>query len=669
MPNEPNATLVVEIGSVTTRATLVDSVDGEARLIGQAEVPSTADPPYENVGIGILNAAAQISEMTGRQLLHDSNLLMPQTSERDGIDKLVAITSAAGMMAVVIAAVASEVSARSALRASRATYTTVLQVVTLDDAAGASANRDSSWIERQVQTLAGLRPDVVVITGGLEEGARDALARLAHIVGLTALSTRVDSEGQQRHDITARPVIFAGNSHARERVIEALAGRAHLTVVENVRPTLEVERLDPARRALIQLYHERILPGLPGMPGLRRLSARPVLPASEAVGLMTRFLAEHYRRATLVLDAGSASTTAYFAREGHYSPVVLGGVGTGYGIGAVLAERGIESIARWLPFPISERDLTHWLLNKMLRPQLLPSNREDLLIEHAVAREALVMALAALWDERPAATYDLVVAGGGVLAHAPHPGLATLAILDALQPTGDETVVPVELHLDSIGLMGACGALAFSEPDAALTLFERDLLRNTPLATCVVALGGGRTGEIAIEAELSEVGGPTRRIEVRHGHLARLPLAPGRKGQLTLRPIGGVRIGRNAPGDEVASLPAQISGSALGVVIDARGRPLRLPDQAPARRQLLWDWLVALGVESGPLPYASTEPEAPVQPSRTDSQITFVETPPPPALPPAASQLPEEAQPLDHDLAKLRQTVEEPKKRGFFRRG
>lgn len=668
MPNEPNATLVVEIGSVTTRATLVNSVAGEARMIGQAEVPSTADPPYDNVALAILNAAAQIGEMTGRQLLQDSNLLMPQTSERDGIDKVVAITSAAGLMGVVIAAIASEVSARSALHASRATYTSVLQVVTLDDAAG---SRDSTWIEQQVQTLAGLRPDVVLITGGLEDGAKDALVRLAHIVGLTSLNTRVDAEGQQRHDVTARPVIFAGNSHARERVIEALSGRAQLTMVDNVRPSLEVERLEPARRALTQLYHERILPALPGMATLRRLCARPVLPANEAVGLMTRFLAEHYRRATLVLDAGSASSAAYLASEGQHSPTVLGGIGTGYGIGAVLAERGIEAIARWLPFPISERDLTHWLLNKMLRPQLLPSTREDLLIEHAVTREALALALAALWDERPGAPYDLVVAGGGVLAHAPQPGLAALTILDALQPVADETVLAVELHLDTLGLMGACGALAFSAPQAALSLFERDLLRNTPLATCVVALGGGRTGEVAIEAELNEVGGSTRKVEVRHGQLARLPLAPGRKGQLTLRPAGGVRIGRNTPGSEVASDVAGISGSAMGVIIDARGRPLHLPDDGSARRQMLWEWLVALGIESGPLPYTSAEPaEAPAPALKFEGNITFVETPaassPPPAV--ALPELHEEAQPLDHDLAKLRQTVEEPKKRGFFRR-
>src|SRR4051812_41246298 len=168
MLNELSAVLVADIGCSTTRVTLVDTVDGEARLIGQAEVPSTTEPPYENAVIGILEAAEQIGEATGRQLLRDGSLLMPETNERDGVSSVIALTSAAGLMGVVIAAVASEVSARSALRASRSTYASVLQVVTLDNSARAADGQDTSWIERQVRTLIGLRPDLVFITGGLE---------------------------------------------------------------------------------------------------------------------------------------------------------------------------------------------------------------------------------------------------------------------------------------------------------------------------------------------------------------------------------------------------------------------------------------------------------------------------------------------------------------------
>ena len=58
MVQKPSATLVAEIGNVTTRVSLVDLVDGEARLIGQAAVPSTTEPPYENA-IHLLPARTQ----------------------------------------------------------------------------------------------------------------------------------------------------------------------------------------------------------------------------------------------------------------------------------------------------------------------------------------------------------------------------------------------------------------------------------------------------------------------------------------------------------------------------------------------------------------------------------------------------------------------------------
>ncbi|HNP69533.1 MAG TPA: glutamate mutase L [Kouleothrix sp.] len=667
MPHKPGALLVAEIGNVTTRVTLVDLVDGEMRLIGQASVPSTTEPPFENAVIGILEAASQLSETTGRQLMHDGSLLMPQTNERDGVNSVVALTSASPPMSVVVAAVASEMSARSATRASRPTYTTLLQTITLDDAAGASPDGDHSWIERQVQTLMGLRPDVVIIAGGLEDGAQDALVRLAHIVGLTALTTRVDSDGQPRQDINKRRVIFAGNSYARERVIEALSSRADLQLVDNVRPTLDAEQLTPMRQMLTKLYNEALLPLVPGAPALRRISSAPLASASDAAGLMTRFVAEHYHRATLAIDCGSANTALYLAEAGRYTPMVFGAIGSGYGLGGLLAERGAAAIARWLPFAISERELTHWLLNKMLRPQTIPASRDDVLIEQAVAREALALALAELQGERTA-TYDYVVAGGGVLANAPHPGLAALTILDALQPSADESVLAIELHLDTLGLLAACGALAASNPDAALTLFERDLLRNTPLATCVVALGSGRLGEPAVEAELREVGGAVQRVTVAHGQIGRLALAPNRKAQLMLRPIGNVRIGRNAPGEEVASDVAAISGSALGVVIDARGRPLRLPDEPAGRQKLLWEWLVAVGAEQGPLPYPIAEviADAPVSISPATPTIAFADASA--SAPGAANGAPEAPATLERDLAKLRQSIEEPKKGGFLRR-
>jgi hypothetical protein len=698
MADTLGSVLVAEIGSLITRVTLVDQVDGESRMIGHAETSSSVEPPYQNALYAVLEATAQIAELTGRLLLREGQLIMPQGSERDGINQLVVVTSAAGAMTLVITAIAADVSARSAIHASRATYTALLQAVTLDDAAGqpmVSAG-DLSWIERQVQSLLSLRPDAVLIAGGLEHGAVDAVNRLAHIVGLTAVSTTVDSSGQQRQDITARPVIYAGNSDARDRVIEALSDRAEIFVVDNLRPALDREHLEPARQELGRLYEKQILPRLPGIAGLRRMSRAPIRTVCDVSGLVARFVAEHAERRVLLVDAGASSSAAFSAAPGRFHPAVLGSCGVAYGLSSILAERGIAAITRWLPFPISEAELTHRLLNKQLRPHLLPASPEDLAIDLALAREAITMATEALRDEIAPDDYDWLIACGGPLAHAPHPGMALLAILDATQPGADQRQPILEVHLDSLGMVPVMGSLAALDPEAAVTLFDHDLRGNTPLATCVTPIGDGRPGETALELELSVVGGKTERRTVRHGELLRLPLSQGRYAQLTLRPAAGVRIGRAALGEVVVSDPAGITGSALGVVIDARGRPLHLPADSRERSLKIWEWLVALGAESGPSPYVESHGPV-IRPAATPAEAIAPTPPAPPARAPEvlpaeaakatpgkrislsdlaaqeglkrpAAEAPPAAPGMESDLDSLRKTVEPPKQRGLFGR-
>ncbi|NNJ10508.1 hypothetical protein EKD04_009225 [Chloroflexales bacterium ZM16-3] len=691
MADTLGSVLVAEIGSLITRVTLVDQVDGESRMIGHAETSSSIEPPYQNALYGVLEATAQIAELTGRQLLREGQLIMPQGSDRDGINQLVVVTSAAGPMTLVITAIAADVSARSAIHASHATYTALLQAVTLDDAAGQPmvSVGDLSWIERQVQSLLSLRPDAVLIAGGLEHGAVDAVNRLAHIVGLTAVSTTVDSSGQQRQDITARPVIYAGNSDARDRVVEALSDRAEIFVVENLRPALDQEFLAPARQELGRLYEKQILPRLPGIAGLRRMSRAPIRTVCDASGLVARFVAEHAERRVLLVDAGASSSSAFYAAPGRFHPAVLGTCGVAYGLSNILADRGVAALARWLPFPISDAELTHRLLNKQLRPHLLPASPEDLAIDLALVREAITMATEALRDEIAPDDYDWLIACGGPLAHVPHPGMALLAILDATQPGADQGQPILDIHLDSLGLVPAMGALASLDPEAAVTIFDRDLRSNTPLATCVTPIGDGRPGEVALELELSVVGGKVERRTVRHGELIRLPLSQGRYAQLTLRPASDVRIGRAAPGEAVVSDPAGIAGSALGVVIDARGRPLQLPADNRERCLKIWEWLVALGAESGPSPYVETRVTVSIPVVvPAEAVVTPAPTPPAPPAPevvvadaPKAvskrislSDLAAQEEPapppdtsgIDGDLDSLRKTVEPPKRRGLF---
>jgi hypothetical protein len=61
--------------------------------------------------------------------------------------------------------------------------------------------------------------------------------------------------------------------------------------------------------------------------------------------------------------------------------------------------------------------------------------------------------------------------------------------------------------------------------------------------------------------------------------------------QMQLQPLHKFDIGM---GGEGVGGKVRLNGSALGVIIDARGRPLRLPQDREKRRELHKRWMLAL---------------------------------------------------------------------------
>ena len=665
MAHTLGAVLIAEVGSLITRVTLVDQVDGESRLISRAEALSSTELPLAHALFGIIEATAQISRLTSRQLLRDGQFIMPQNRERDGVNQILITTSAAGPLQLVITAISSDISAQSAVQASRATYTQLLQLLTLAASTGPD-HAEQRPIREQVEQLLRLNPDVIVIAGGIEDGGTEAIQRLAHIVSLTATTTIVDGEGQQQRGQTLRPVIYAGSHAAREQVSTTLGDCSTLTLVDNLRPDVTRTNLNPTRQELERIYEQQILPRLGGSAALRRLSQSPIRVVCAVEGLMTRFLAERTQRRVLAIDVGAASSAAFYAAPGRYHPAVLGTTGVAQGLTGLLADPGITAISRWLPFPIEDSALLERLLNRALRPQQLPASREDLWIEHALAREAIRAAYQALRDEVDPTDADWLIATGGVLTHAPTPGLALLTLLDALQPTGASDHPIMDVYLDNLGLFVASGSLAGLDPEAAISLIDRDLLQNMPLASLVTLLGEGAVGEVAATVEFSTIDGESRRIPVAHGDLIRLALPPGRYAQLRISPAKHVRVGLHAPGVAVTSPGGDLPGSILGLVIDARGRPLTLPDDPAQRHARLWSWLVALNAEQGEKPTL-------VQPQKALAGAAELTAPAVAGKRIVLDTLPPEeagadAEPIERDLDALRQTVAPPNKRGWFGR-
>lgn len=592
---EFRAVLIADCGMERTRVTLVDVVgENVYRMVGQQELPSTAEPPFGDVTIGLREAIAALEQSTGRQLLENGRLRIPQSRDGQGFDALVATCSAGGGLPILVVAVTADITAQSAVRAIEGTYAVPFRVVTMEeilrDNPLKGVEKDRSG-ELWWQLLQHLPPGGVLMVGGIDGGNVAPLHTLARalIEALPPLPTRIEQE------VTSRPlpVIYAGNERAQEVIETQLPDRVDLRTTDNVRPRLRQEEIQPARQEVTRLYEEQVLRQIPGYEELSSWTEGPVQLPYKGVQLVTRFLAVHHQRRVLSLDLGSGATTAVWADEEQSVRVVLGHLGVGYGTGRVLARRGVERIAQWLPFPISEERVRDWVLNRSLRPRTIPVTSRELLLQQAVAREALAGAVERLRQQIPL-EFELVVATGGGLARVPQWHQLVQILLDVLEPTGENLTGLVDLYADRSCLLPSIGALATVNPDAASCLLLQDGLFH--LGPCLIPLGRGRIGSKALSLVLEFEGEMRHNVDVRWGDLVAIPFHWRKTAHLTVNPARRARVGLGRPGERLTTKEGEpIDGGALGLIVDARGRPLELPGEAEERQALLRRWMEQLG--------------------------------------------------------------------------
>jgi hypothetical protein len=185
---------------------------------------------------------------------------------------------------------------------------------------------------------------------------------------------------------------------------------------------------------------------------------------------------------------------------------------------------------------------------------------------------------------------DLVVVGPNFVDQ--DLGLAVLTIIDGIAPQSADGVVTIAL--DAEGLMAPIGAISTVDPVFARDVIEQDFL--VPMATCVVVRGEGERGALAVRGEVKVAGGESRRFSVPFGNLHLLAVDESEGAEVTLTPEPGFRVGGHQPGEVVDfSGDRTLFGGRVGIIIDARGRPISLPDDPETRVALLRAWLSDMG--------------------------------------------------------------------------
>lgn len=259
---EIRSILATDCGSTTTKCILIEKQGDEYRLAVRGEAPTTVEAPAEDVTQGVANAVAEVQELAGRPMLDDKRELIKPYDGKQGIDIYLSTSSAGGGLQMVVGGVVREMTAKSAQKAALGAGAIVMDVL---------ASNDKRLPHEKIETIRQLRPDMVLLAGGVDGGTVKHVVELAQIVAAADPRPRLGVSYEL-------PVIFAGNVDARENVEQILAQKTALEVVDNLRPSMEKENLQPSRLKIQDQFLEHVMAHAPGYPRLMTWVDEEIMP-------------------------------------------------------------------------------------------------------------------------------------------------------------------------------------------------------------------------------------------------------------------------------------------------------------------------------------------------------------------------------------------------------
>jgi hypothetical protein len=521
--------ILVDIGSAWTKAAIVARARNRWRIVTQVAQPTAWGEDELRSSLTKRMSGVVDQRVSGRigELLLGAPRIACHTPRRVG--------------RLGLAGVSSGLSGTSARRAAESAGWTVEEAATADDGRSLTA-RLAALQEADV--------DAWLLTGGFDAGRADQALEMAGVVAAARGASR-------------QPVIWAGSA-ALASEVSALFEDGAVRVVDNPRPDARTENPLPLRHALEELLQRMVEPG-----GVRQLTpvsfrraiselARSTMRSVLGVDLGARYL-------TLVRsdDLGEAESRV-FASGGLSAP-------------GLVAAGGPGRLARLLPMAIDELAVADALRNLHARPGTLPQTDDELAITHAATRYLLAQAVG---EGSPIEGLDLLIGCGRTIGAAPRPQQAAQLLLDGVRPLGI-----TQLAVDSAGVLPPLGALEDGEIAEGMGVLRDDLL--VPLGAAVVTRGG-RAGQVAMRVNVHRVGWPDEGpVEVRNGQLQILPLGRGQSAELEVELMPGVSLGGARPGRRIH---ANVSGGAVGLLLDARDMPLAAPRRTDDRRAVLSAW-------------------------------------------------------------------------------
>lgn len=569
--NEINSILAADFGSVNTRALLFDVVEGEYRLVAQGRSRTSIGSPLDDAHLGLSTVLREMAEATGRRLLDEQgNIIRPEQADRVGVDYYLTTASAGHSLRAVLVGLYPGHDLVAAQRAIAPFYIEIAATVHLEDGLGPKGR-----LNRIVHS----RPQLIIITGGTDGGARTVLLEMLSVVRQAVALLPMGS----------RPtVIFAGNSSLTPSVREMLSQQAEVLISPNIVGSSE-NAWEAAQTVLASAVDDDKRHGR----SFRRVAAMTdsgILPTARGVETMAAFFSRALRQEVLAIDIGSARSTLSLAGNGRVWTGIRNDIGLGHSAASALDIVGEESVNEWLPFYPRKGELTQYVLNKGLRLESVPLDMRERCIEYALLRASLRYMLSVAREPGNSAIeparVGMVLVAGAALTGSGQGALDMLMLSDALQCEG-----VVRVKSDPFGALAALGALAAAQPTAVVQLANSKVLEDVGTLICVSGKSSAEATALKVSVRLEN--GELLKRKIADGDVWHLPLESNAWAEVRLQARRGLTVG--------GKRRLRLAGGRGGLLFDARLNTLEKESSMTVRAVNMLRWFAAVSGQDEPV--------------------------------------------------------------------
>ncbi|MCY4113763.1 MAG: hypothetical protein OXG33_07495 [Chloroflexi bacterium] len=566
-PSTSDRVSVVELGA-ETRVAVFARHEGAYRLLTVAGAPSTLDAPHFDLTPSFERAVAEAESLAG------AYFAMPESSARPhGEPRTPPIAAAVGRglapgpsCFVVSNLVTRDLDALEEALTGR-------EFVVIGRATTAAREfRDRIDGPATVDVITTQRPSVVVVAL-TEDRDGQGLSYMADLLigGLA---------GRESSYVPVIAILYGDELDDRALTILEQAFPVHAVSVQGGGVDDPLDMTEP--NALLDDVQQTVKAHrFAGRTVPAEIADAPAHATAAALGEAVRELAtqQALEVAAVSLDDDQVSIVGFQAGSG-----VSVGLGQGHDLARpyhIALQTPIERVAQWAPEEPIPQALRFTALNRSAHPAAVAATPAELQLTHAVFTAAARQALRASEDGRSPLNHealDLIVLTGRAARGAGRSVQAALLLVNILEPVGVS-----QLAIDPTSSLAMQGALART---GARVAFDSTLV---PLGVCVAPRGRAKSGEPAVLVDVRPSSGARIEREVSAGALdviqwdARVPAEV----RIWPQPRFDVGLGNGRP----ARLKANVGSGLVGLIVDARGRPLVWPDEPDERQARLQQWL------------------------------------------------------------------------------